>query len=176
MEKYIQLALDCGFSHAGALDPSKIVLKEEVRAMCEMNTCGMYNKSWACPPACGDLAECTARIRKYTKGIIVQTTQELEDSMDYEGIMELGEKHKANFNKTLDRLVEEFPDLLPLGTGGCKQCANCTYPDEPCRFPQKRISSMEAYGMVVNEVCVANDIPYYYGQNTLTYIACFLLK
>jgi hypothetical protein len=35
---------------------------------------------------------------------------------------------------------------------------------------------MEAYGMIVSDVCKANGIPYYYGPNTLTYCACVLFK
>ena len=34
----------------------------------------------------------------------------------------------------------------------------------------------EAYGMVVSEVCKKNDIPYYYGPGTLTYVGCVLVE
>jgi hypothetical protein len=35
-------------------------------------------------------------------------------------------------------------------------------------------SSMEAYGMVVNEICGDSGIPYYYGPGTLTFVGCVL--
>jgi hypothetical protein len=35
---------------------------------------------------------------------------------------------------------------------------------------------MEAFGMVVSEVCKRNDIPYSYGVDTLTYIGCVLIE
>ena len=76
----------------------------------------------------------------------------------------------------VEAFSEKYPNLLMLGTGGCNVCKECTYPDNPCRFPKKRISSMEAYGLVVNDVCKANDIPYYYGKDTLTYIGCILFE
>ena len=38
------------------------------------------------------------------------------------------------------------------------------------------ISSMEAYGMVVLEVCRANGLQYYYGADKMAYTSCFLLK
>jgi hypothetical protein len=43
--------------------------------------------SWSCPPGCGSLDECTARIRRYAKGLIVQTAGKLEDEFDGEGMM-----------------------------------------------------------------------------------------
>ena len=65
---------------------------------------------------------------------------------------------------------------MVLGAGACTICKECTYPDEPCRFPDKMISSMEAYGIVVSDICSANNIPYYYGPNTLTYVGCVLMN
>ena len=43
------------------------------------------------------------------------------------------------------------------------------------RIPEKAYSSMEGYGMVVSEVCAANDMAYYYGPCTITYVACCML-
>lgn len=176
MQKNINIALECGFSHAGELDCATIQVRQEVRDMCAANTCQQYGINWACPPGCGTIEECEKKIREYSKGIIVQTTTELEDSMDFEGIQELGIKHSENIKKALDKLHEIYPGMLTLGTGSCDRCKECTYPDAPCRFPEKIISSMEAFGIVVNDVCKANNIPYYYGKNTLTYVGCFLLE
>ena len=85
------------------------------------------------------------------------------------------EDHKT-FNRTLSDLLEarNIPCLL-YGAGGCTLCTTCTYPDAPCRFPEKATSSMEGYGMVVSEVCSANNMPYYYGPCTITYVACCML-
>ena len=70
---------------------------------------------------------------------------------------------------------EAFPGMLPLGAGTCNICKKCSYPDKPCRFPEKRVSSVEAYGMVVNEFAVKNGLKYNYGPNTMTYTSCCLL-
>ena len=66
--------------------------------------------------------------------------------------------------------------MLGISAGSCKRCKDCTYPDKPCRFPELRTSSMEAYGMLVLEVCKANDLQYYYGPTTITYSSCFLIR
>ena len=89
-----------------------------------------------------------------------------------EAMLETEELHKENFRK-LRRLLKG-ERVLPLGAGCCTVCEDCTYPDAPCRFPEKCVSSMEAYGMVVTEVCRANGMTYYYGKNTIAYTSCVL--
>ena len=71
---------------------------------------------------------------------------------------------------------EAGEEVLAVGAGCCTQCAKCTYPEEPCRFPEKQITSMEAYGMLVLEICKQNGLQYYYGSDKMAYTSCFLLK
>jgi predicted metal-binding protein len=80
--------------------------------------------------------------------------------------------HLAAFNPQLRALS---PDALLLGAGACRRCETCAYP-APCRFPAEAFASMEAYGMVVSDVCRDNGLPYYYGPNTLTYVSCALFR
>ena len=165
-----------GFTHVAPLKVSTIQLLPEVREMCATNTCGAYGKKWSCPPGCGTLEECRQRLQAYTAGILLQTVGTLEDEMDYEGMQETGARHAAAFTVLYEKLRPQFPNMLAVGTGGCRQCDTCTYPDRPCRFPDKMVSSMEAYGMLVSQVCQDNGLPYYYGKCTLAYTACFLLE
>jgi predicted metal-binding protein len=176
IEMVKEVIAEAGFSHIGALDCDTIHLLPEVREMCKDNTCGVYGCRWSCPPGCGTLEECEARVRKYKKGILVQTVGELEDSMDFEGMMEAEKNHKAHFMEARKLLQEKFPGMLALGAGACEVCQKCTYPDKPCRFPEKSISSMESYGMLVNQVCTDNQMKYYYGPGTIAYTSCFLLE
>ena len=173
-ERAIEIAKNVGFDVAAELDASTIVLREEVRQMCAEGKCHAYGRNWTCPPACGDLDYCRSVVSRYSKGIIVQTIGYLEDNLDYETMMDTSRQHKMNFNKMAEQIKEAFPDALCLGAGGCSLCAKCSYP-EPCRFPDKAYSSMEGYGMVVSDVCKANNIPYYYGENTIAYVGCCLL-
>ena len=166
----------CGFTHTVPLDADTIQVMPDVRAMCETNSCGMYGKNWRCPPAVGTVAECEAEIRRYKKGIIVQTVGELEDELDGETMMETEAEHKKHFEKMHLELLKLYPDLLACGAGTCTKCAKCTYPDAPCRFPKHNFASMEAYGMLVTQVCQANHLTYYYGPCTIAYTSCFLLE
>ena len=176
MEALVRMAEEAGFTHAAPLDPATIELKAEVREMCANGTCAQYGKRWSCPPGCGELEACAARVAGYRTGLLVQTVGELEDAFDAETMMETEANHKEHFQALYADLRREYPDMLALGAGCCKQCGACTYPDAPCRLPEKMVSSMEAYGMLVMEVCQKNGMKYYYGPNTLAYTSCFLLR
>lgn len=164
-----------GFSHVALLDCSTVELRPEVRQMCEANTCHMYGKNWTCPPGCGSLEECRKNVARYQYGLIVQTVGELEDELDGETMMETEALHREHFFAFEKVLRRKFPGMLAMGTGCCTKCQQCTYPDAPCRFPGESFSSMEAYGMLVTQVCQANSLDYYYGPNTISYTSCYML-
>ncbi len=121
------------------------------------------------------MEECEKRVRRYHRGILVQTVGELEDSMDGEGMIETENAHKEHFFQLEEKLRTYYPQMLPIGSGACTRCTSCTYPDAPCRFPDKTFASMEAYGMLVTQVCQDNGLAYYYGPCTIAYTSCFLL-
>lgn len=174
-EQLSKLAEKVGFSAWVPLDVSTIELKQEVRDMCAVNSCGQYGKRWSCPPGCGTLEECAERIQGCTHGILVQTYGEIEDGFDFEAMMEIESDHKKHFTQMYALLGQQGEKVLAIGAGCCTQCAKCSYPDEPCRFPEKMVSSMEAYGMLVLEICKANGLTYYYGPEKMAYTSCFLL-
>jgi predicted metal-binding protein len=169
------LALSCGFSHVGELDTATIQVRTEVREMCADNKCKAYGSRWSCPPGCGTLEECEGRIKKYQRGLLLQTTGALEDSLDFEGMEQAAKDHGKNMNTFAEKIRALYPSCMMIGAGACGKCETCTYPDEPCRFPKEMTASMEALGMVVSDVCRNNNLPYYYGPNTLTYVGCVLL-
>lgn len=171
-----ELAQSAGFTRHAVFNTAILRPIPEVREMCRADRCREYGKNWACPPACGTLEHCEQRIRRYVKGILVQTTGELEDEFDADGIHEAERRHKKSF-ATLVRQVRILdPDCLPLSAGTCTLCESCTCPDRPCRFPKKRLSSMEAFGLLVSDVCRDAGLGYYYGPGTITFSSCILLK
>lgn len=176
INELITEALELGFSHAGELNMDALIFMPEVREMCSIDRCHRYGRSWTCPPACGTLEEIAAIAAGFTSGLIIQTTGEMEDEFDAETTMEAGGKQKENFTKFFNNIRHRFNDVLPMGSGGCQICPQCTYPDAPCRYPDQAFPSMEAYGLWVSKVCEESGIPYYYGPNTITYTSCILFK
>lgn len=172
-EELVKLAEEMGFTAWAALDISTIELKPEVRDMCA--TCHLYDKRWSCPPGCGTLEACAENVKKYTHGILVQSVGDIEDGFDFEAMRDIEATHKARFAQMHLRLSESGIPHLALGAGCCTMCTNCTYPDENCRFPEKMVSSMEAYGILVLEACKKNGLQYYYGAEKMAYTSCFLV-
>jgi len=173
MEK---LAKASGFTTVGALNMDALIFRSDVRDMCASGKCNNYGKSWSCPPATPSLENITNRASAYGKGIILQTTAVLEDEFDTDGITELGRRHQKSFDNFVRQASMIYGNILPMGTGGCRRCKKCTYPDRPCRYPDKLYHSMEAYGLWVSDVCEKSDVKYYYGPKTMTFTACVLYE
>lgn len=167
---------EVGFSHVGDLNVDALEFLPEVRDMCEAGRCHAYGQKWTCPPACGTLEEIAEKARQFSCGIIVQSTGEMEDDFDVETMMETEQTQKARFSQLLAHVRELGLECLPMSSGACTVCEKCTYPDAPCRFPDKAIPSMEAYGLFVSKVCEQSGIKYNYGKQTITYIGCILFK
>jgi len=171
----IQEALDLGFSQTGELNVAALEFMPEVREMCSADRCHQYGKNWCCPPGCGSLEEAARRAALHTQGVLVQTIGQMEDDFDFEAILEASERHQKNFAALVEKLRVRFPELLPMGAGACSICEECTYPDAPCRFPDRAITSMEAFGLWVSKVCEQSGVPYNNGKQTITYTSCYLL-
>lgn len=170
------MAKELGFSQSAPLNLNSLVFLPEVRNMCEANRCQHYNKSWSCPPACGSLEAITEKIKDFTIGIIVQCTGKLSDNFDYDSMVQTGKKQNELFLLLVNMLREKGHQILPMGAGGCNLCPSCSYPTTACRFPDSMMISMEAYGLLVTDVCELSKLPYYYGPKTITYTSCILIK
>lgn len=176
INELMELLKGCGFETVAELDVSTLKALPDVRDMCAVNTCGRYDKCWSCPPGCGSIEECDTRMKQYSHGILVQTVGDIEDSFDWEGIMEVKEIHDQRFIKGTEQLKTVLDDILPLGDGSCTRCKVCTYPDAPCRFPDLASASMEAFGLFVSDVCKKNGVKYNHGEGKMCYTGCYLFN
>lgn len=173
---WLEIAKDIGFEGFNNLNMASLYVMQDVRNMCSADRCKVFGRNWACPPGCGSVEDCRKRIMLYHNGIIVQTVASLTDDFDLEGIEYANKLHTRRF-KVLARQTRIFhPECLPLSAGPCSRCVACTYPNKPCRYPDKKFSSMEAYGLLVSDVCLKSGLPYYRGPNTITFTSCVLFK
>lgn len=173
MTDWTEVAKSMGFDAAAPLDPKTLTTREDVRDMCAADKCGAYNKNWTCPPACGTVAECQAKMRGFDHGILLQSIGHMTKAIDSKCYRETERRHMKNFYAFAEEIRKVYPNALCLGAGGCRVCKQCAYP-ESCRFPEKAMSSMEGYGLFVTQVCRDAGVPYYYGERTIAYTACVL--
>ncbi|MCQ2437821.1 MAG: DUF2284 domain-containing protein [Clostridia bacterium] len=170
----IAAALECGAAKATMIDVADIAMDTSFRDICASNGCGNYGRSWTCPPADGPVEETMAKIRTFSRALWYQTVGEIEDSFDFEGMIEVA-KHHSDVGQ---RLHDRLPDLiggqfLHMGGGNCKLCEKCAYPD-PCRFPDRRLPAMEGWGVDVYNTTKKTDLKYINGKDTVTYFGMVL--
>lgn len=153
------------------INPKSVIYRDEFAAKCRMNHCGRYQKSWSCPPAIGDIDAIRTNASHFASAILYQKVFQLEDSYDY-GSMEAGRKVIMTDSLELyDQLKKTKKAFFMLAAGSCSICAKCTYPEKPCRFPDRMLISMEALGIDVAETAKATQLKYYHGPATTTYFA-----
>ncbi len=171
-----QMFKDVGIFQYGVTDTAEIRFAQEVRAMCEVNTCRQYGKTWACPPALGSVEECRERIQRFQKMLVFSMKIDLEDSFDYEGMMAGMKQFKKSCRAIGAAIRPYIRDCLMLSNEGCDLCEKCTYPDAACRFPEQSQGSLEGYGVFVSELAKQAGINYINGPNTVTYFGALVCQ
>ena len=176
-EELLQQILALGADKVGAVPVAEIDFEPSFRSLCESNACGMYGRSWMCPPHVGKVEDLIAQAKGYQTALVYQIVDTLEDSYDFEGMMAAGER----MNRLTAAVRRKFEELglencLFLGAGGCRICSKCAkQDDEPCRYPDLAMSSLEAYGVNVSVLAPQAGMKYINGVNTVTYFGAVLL-
>ncbi|MCR4935865.1 MAG: DUF2284 domain-containing protein [Oscillospiraceae bacterium] len=173
-ERVRALAAETGFSESGFVEIARLRYLEDVRRICEGNSCRGYGATWACPPAVGTLAQCRARVESFERMLLFSRKYELEDSFDFEGMRRAMRDFKALVDDYHRRLQPVLRDFQLLSNEGCGRCEVCTCPDAPCRFPELLHHSLEGYGFLVQELAQAAGIRYNGGKNTVTFFGALL--
>jgi len=176
-ENLVKTCIDAGAYKAYVITTDKIPFDENLRSYCEVNYCGNYGKNYACPPDVGNSKELIAKAKKYKKVLVFQTVTQIEDSFDFEGMKEAQFRHSKVADKINKHIKKQFDGYLQLTAGECSVCQVCAQVEnKPCRFPEKAISSLEAYCMNVSTLAGLCNMKYINGQNTVTYFGAFLFN
>ena len=170
------LALSLGAFRASVIPVDSIETDASFRDLCASNVCGNYGRNWMCPPDAGDIHDLMAALHTYSYALVYQTVSELEDSYDFEGMMEAGLRHNrlmVEIRRGMDQ--ENLPRTLHLGAGGCRMCEVCgKRTGEPCRHPDLAVASLETYGVNVSRLAPAAGMKYINGKDTVTYFGAVL--
>ena len=171
-----ELALSLGAFRASVIPVEVIETDASFRDLCAANVCGNYGRNWMCPPDAGEIHDLMAALRTYSYALVYQTVSELEDSYDFEGMMDAGVAHNrlmVELRRGIDALA--LPRVLHLGAGGCRMCEVCAKrTGEPCRHPDLAVASLETYGVNVSRLAPAAGMKYINGKDTVTYFGAVL--
>ena len=175
-EILIKKLLQWGAYKAAVVDVRDIVFDRRFREQCASNACGCYGKNHMCPPDVGDIDMLIDRAKQYDKALVYQTVSALEDSYDFEGMMEAGRRHHLLTCRLREEIaVQDMQNVLLMGAGACRECPVCAKVDNlPCRNPALATPSMEAHGIAVSKLASLAGMQYINGQDTVTYFGALL--
>ena len=175
-DRLANVALSLGAFRASVIPVTDIETDASFRDLCAANVCGNYGRNWMCPPDAGDIHDLMAALKSYSYALVYQTVSELEDSYDFEGMMDAGLRHNRLMVALRQALNgEPLSRALHLGAGGCRMCETCAKrTGEACRHPDLAVASLETYGVNVSKLAPAAGMKYINGRDTVTYFGAVL--
>jgi predicted metal-binding protein len=178
MSELAEQAKTLGAFKASVLPVEQIPFDAGLRKACEANYCGNYGKNWTCPPDVGNVDELIAQAKGYQYALVYQTVSTIEDSYDFEGMVAALARHRDITDGITAAVRQQANEgMLQLSAGGCIICDKCAKKDnQPCRYPDKAVASLEAYGIYVAKLAELANMNYINGKNTVTYFGAYLFK
>ncbi len=174
LDYLLSLALGAGATEAGYISVEDLEFNPAIRDICAGNSCGMYGRTWACPPAVGSLDDCRERCSKFNTMMLFSKVFELEDSYDFEGMAQALRDFEITADEVQQALAPEVGECLVLSNEGCGRCASCTFPDNTCRFPDLLHHSIEGYGFNVTRLAKQAGMTYSYGPGSVVFFGAAL--
>ena len=152
-------------------EPQELEFSSRIRWICE-NECPMYGKTWACPPAVGEVADCQRKCMSYKTCLMISTMAEVEDITNIEETLATRPDHEEITNQVLEMMRGEGFDPYVLSTEACSFCQRCAYlDDQPCRYPEKMHPCVESHGINVVPVMETAGLEFQFGSNIVTWVS-----
>ena len=153
------------------IDPQELEFNQRIRWICE-NECPMYNKTWACPPGVGPVAECAGKCKGYENCLMIATITEVEDITNIDETLATRPEHEEITNQVADMMREQGVAPYVLSTEACTVCDRCAWLDgEPCRHPERMHPCVESHGINLIPVLENNGIEFQFGGNVVTWVS-----
>ncbi|MBS6195530.1 MAG: DUF2284 domain-containing protein [Clostridiales bacterium] len=176
-EKMQQEALAKGFTHAVFMDVKDFVFKRELRKYCEENLCGNFGKNVSCPPICGTPEEMEEKVKKYSRALVLETVNQVNNMYDAEEIKKVRKFHNDITREYIEKLRADGVEGLAMMAGPCAACEHCAgEAGGGCRFPEKLASCLSAYCVEVEKLANYCGLPYWCGENKVGFFSVYLVN
>ena len=153
------------------IDPRELEFSDRIRWICE-HECTMYDKTWACPPGVGTVADCKAKCSSFDNCLMIATITEVEDIADINETLATRPAHEKITDQVRDLMRDLGVDPYILSTEACTICQRCAYLDGlPCRLPGKMHPCVESHGINLIPTLENNGIEFQYGCNVVTWVS-----
>lgn len=153
---------------------SELIFTERVRHICRTE-CPMYGKSWACPPAVGEVEACKARCMAFDEALLISTITEVSDIANIDETLATRAPHEEITRRIHELVRSQARETMVLSTEACAHCEHCTYPGAPCRFPDKMYPCVESHGILVTDLAERHGIDFMNG-NLVTWFSLIFFR
>ena len=151
------------------IDPKGLEFSSRIRYICQAE-CPMYNKTWACPPAVGEVDTCKAKCLGYQNCLLIGTITETDDIANIEATLMTRPEHEQLTNEVRELFREQGIEPYILSTEACAVCERCAWLDgEPCRHPERMHPCLESHGINIIPTLEENGLEFQYGSNIITW-------
>ena len=154
-------------------ETEELTFSPRVRYICETE-CPRYGKSWACPPGCGTVEDCQARCLRCPHGLLITTMTEVSDIADIRETLNTRGGHEEITRAVRELFRAQGLEPYVLSTESCALCEECTYPDAPCRHPDRMFPCVESQGILVTELSERHGIGFWAEGNIVTWFSLLL--
>lgn len=149
--------------------PKELEFSQRIRYICQ-HECPMYNKTWACPPAVGEVEDCKRRCLTYEHCLMIGTITEVNDIANIEETLNTRPAHEEVTNMVRELFREQGVEPYILSTEACNVCQRCAWLDgEPCRYPDRMHPCIESHGIVFTDTLESLGLEFQYGDNIVTW-------
>ena len=169
IEKIEQALSELPLYFYGYIDPKTIEFSERIRYICGAE-CPMYNKTWACPPAVGEVSSCREKCHGYDRCLLLGTITEVNDIANLEETLATRPAHEEVTNAVRELFREQGVEPYILSTEACNICDRCAWLEgEPCRYPDRMHPCVESHGINLIPTLEENGLEFQYGENVVTW-------
>ena len=177
LQRYADIAISLGATHAQSISTQDIIPDYRVRFKCMVPKCRFYNTNANCPPYAPSIEDTSRFISSFSFALLagIQVPSEVVTSDEGED-KQINAKKRLSARRDLFNVIsklesEAFYDGYYFATGfSSGSCKGTLCPDIPCqalengkgcRFPLKSRPSMEAVGMDVFKTATNTGWPVY---------------
>ena len=157
------------------VNTDELLFSERVRYICRTE-CPMYNTTWACPPAVGTVEACRKRVMAFDEGLLIATITEVSDIANIRETLDTRAPHEEITRQVTQLVRQQARETLTLSTEACAHCERCTWPDAPCRFPQRMYPCVESHGILVTDLAEKHGIEFMALGNVVTWFSLILYR
>ncbi len=153
----------------GYIDPKGLEFSQRIRYICSAE-CPMYGKTWACPPAVGEVEACQRKCLAYKNCLMIGTIAEVTDISDIAETLATRPAHEEITNTVREFFREQGVEPYVLSTEACDICERCAWLEgKPCRHPERMHPCVESHGINLIPTLEDNGLTFQYGENVVTW-------